>query len=91
MTWAILSKLEDGRVQVTHIASGALCGLAGITPGSGFLMPVAGVPVGIIVGLSGWYVETDKKTNAAPVDDSDGVCAMACPNTRGLTPPSVVR
>ena len=55
LTWAILSKLDDGRIQITHIASGALCGLAGITPGSGFVMPIAGVPIGILVGLAGWF------------------------------------
>jgi Amt family ammonium transporter len=55
MTWGLLSYREDGRVQITHIASGALCGLAGITPGSGFVLPIAGVPIGILTGLAGWY------------------------------------
>jgi len=55
MTWGLLSYHEDGRVQITHIASGALCGLAGITPGSGFVLPIAGVPIGILTGLAGWY------------------------------------
>jgi ankyrin repeat protein len=54
-TWALMSYRDDGKIQITHIASGALCGLAGITPGSGHVMPVAGVPIGILVGLSGWY------------------------------------
>jgi Amt family ammonium transporter len=55
MTWGLLSYREDGRVQITHIASGALCGLAGITPGSGHVLPIAGLPIGILSGLSGWY------------------------------------
>ena len=55
MTWGLLSYREDGRVQITHIASGALCGLAGITPGSGFVLPIAGLPIGILSGLAGWY------------------------------------
>ena len=55
MTWALMSYRQDGRVQITHIASGALCGLAGITPGSGHVLPIAGLPIGILSGLAGWY------------------------------------
>lgn len=55
MTWGILSYIQDKRIQATHIASGALCGLAGITPGSGFVLPYAGIPIGILTGMAGWY------------------------------------
>ena len=37
VTYACLSYLDDGFVQITHVASGALAGLAGITPCSGFV------------------------------------------------------
>jgi len=55
LTWAVCSKLDDGYVQVTHIGSGALAGLAGITPCSGFVEPFAGVPIGIIVGVASYF------------------------------------
>ena len=32
-----------------------LAGLAGITPGSGHVLPIAGVPIGILVGLASFY------------------------------------
>jgi Amt family ammonium transporter len=54
-TFSLFSYLEDGHVQVTHIASGALAGLAGITPCSGFVEVWAGCPIGIMVALSSWF------------------------------------
>jgi hypothetical protein len=54
-TWCVCSYFDDGYVQITHMASGALAGLAGITPGSGYVSHTAGVPYGIIVGLSSFY------------------------------------
>lgn len=51
----VCSYFDDGYVQITHMASGALAGLAGITPGSGYVSHTAGVPYGIIVGLSSFY------------------------------------
>jgi Amt family ammonium transporter len=53
--WAILSKLHTGQIPVTAIGSGALAGLAGITPASGHVLPIAGVPIGILVGISAFY------------------------------------
>jgi len=55
LTWGVCSYFDDGYVQITHIASGALAGLAGITPGSGYVSHIAGVPTGIIVGLTSFY------------------------------------
>jgi Amt family ammonium transporter len=55
LTWCVCSYLDDGKVQITHLASGALAGLAGITPGSGYVTHLAGVPYGIIVGVSSFY------------------------------------
>ena len=56
--------MEDGKVQITHIASGALCGLAGITPASGFVEAWAGIPIGIAVGAAGWYAPFDAPFDA---------------------------
>lgn len=53
--WAICSKIHTGYIPVTAICSGALAGLAGITPASGYVLPIAGVPIGILVGLSSFY------------------------------------
>eukprot|EP00038_Savillea_parva_P031441 m.86598 g.86598 ORF g.86598 m.86598 type:complete len:1003 (-) comp9671_c0_seq2:75-3083(-) len=56
LVWAVCSYLDDGFIQVTHIGSGALAGLAGITAGSGYVNSnVAGVPYGLVVGLASFY------------------------------------
>ena len=51
VVWGVCSWLENGKVAITHLGSGALAGLAGITPGSGFVGHIAGVPYGLIVGV----------------------------------------
>lgn len=53
--WCVCSWLDDHTVAVTHLASGALAGLAGITPGSGYVAHIAAVPIGAIVGLCSFY------------------------------------
>lgn len=39
---------------MTEVLSGTLAGLAGITPGSGFMGPQAAACVGLVVGILSW-------------------------------------
>jgi len=83
MMWGICSYLDDGKVQITHIASGALAGLAGITPGSGFVGHLAGVPYGIIVGICSYYGGKTLKDRLKLDDVLDVTSLQAIPGAVG--------
>ena len=53
--FSILTLIYDKKVKLTSIASGALAGLAGITPASGYVESWVGVPYGLILGISSFY------------------------------------
>eukprot|EP00040_Diaphanoeca_grandis_P024323 m.133538 g.133538 ORF g.133538 m.133538 type:complete len:960 (-) comp29681_c0_seq2:421-3300(-) len=83
LTWGILSYLQDKKIQATHIASGALCGLAGITPASGFVLPYAGIPIGILTGMAGWYGGVFVKRHVVLDDVLDVTSLQAFPGAVG--------
>jgi Amt family ammonium transporter len=54
VTWMILSWIYR-RPTVVGTATGAIAGLAAITPAAGFVPPLAGIPIGIIGGVLCYY------------------------------------
>ncbi len=50
-TWMCAEWIKDGRPTLVGIATGAIAGLATITPASGFVGPVGGLVIGIVAGL----------------------------------------
>jgi Amt family ammonium transporter len=54
ITWMILSWLYR-RPTVLGTATGAIAGLAAITPAAGYVPPLAGVPIGIIAAVVCYY------------------------------------
>jgi Amt family ammonium transporter len=43
------------RPSALGVATGAVAGLAAITPGAGFVHPLAGIPIGIVASVIGYY------------------------------------
>lgn len=54
ITWMILGWIYR-RPSVLGIATGAVAGLAAVTPGAGFIPPLAGIPIGIVAALICYY------------------------------------
>jgi Amt family ammonium transporter len=54
VTWMILGWVYR-RPSVLGIATGAIAGLAAVTPGAGFIPPLAGIPIGIVAALVCYY------------------------------------
>jgi len=54
LTWMILGWF-DRRPSAIGVATGAVAGLAAVTPAAGFIEPVAAIPIGIVASLIGYY------------------------------------
>lgn len=54
-TFSLLNLYYYKKIKLTQIASGALAGLAGITPASGYVESWVGIPYGIIVGFASFF------------------------------------
>jgi Amt family ammonium transporter len=53
-TWMIISWIHR-RPSLLGTVTGAVAGLVAITPAAGFVTPLAGIPIGIIVSLASYY------------------------------------
>ncbi len=49
--WAFMEQLTTGRATTLGFASGAVAGLVAITPGSGFVGPMAAIMIGLAAGV----------------------------------------
>ncbi len=54
ITWMILSWIYR-RPTILGAATGAIAGLAAVTPAAGFVPPLAGIPIGIVAGVVCYY------------------------------------
>ena len=74
VTWMILGWCYQ-RPSVLGVATGAVAGLATITPAAGFVQPIIGIPIGIAASLIGFYCMAfrSKKTR---IDESLDVWAV---------------
>jgi Amt family ammonium transporter len=54
LTWVLLTYRRDGCFHVTDMFNGAFAGLAGVTPGSGWIPSQAAFCYGIIIGSASW-------------------------------------
>jgi len=73
-TWMIISWLHR-RPTILGAATGAIAGLATITPAAGFVSPLAGIPIGIIAAIVCYYGIVLFKTKLG-FDDSLDVFAV---------------
>ena len=51
MGWILLERLRMGRVTTIGAATGAVAGLATITPAAGYVQPLAALAIGLLAGL----------------------------------------
>jgi Amt family ammonium transporter len=73
-TWMIISWLHH-RPTVLGTVTGAVAGLVAITPAAGFVTPIAGIPIGIVVAIVCYYSMVLFKTRLG-FDDSLDVFAV---------------
>ena len=50
--WILLERLRSGRVTTIGAATGAVAGLATITPAAGYVQPLAALAIGLVAGLA---------------------------------------
>ena len=74
LTWMIISWIHR-RPSLIGIVTGAVAGLVAITPAAGFVTPLAGIPIGIVVALICYYSIVLLKTKLG-FDDSLDVFAV---------------
>lgn len=51
LTWALWERIKFGRASLVGLVTGAIAGLASITPASGFVGPVAALVIGGVAGI----------------------------------------
>jgi Amt family ammonium transporter len=68
-TWAAIEYLVRGKPSILGFCSGAVAGLATITPGAGFVSTTAAVIIGVVAGLS-TFVACSKLKSYFKYDDS---------------------
>ncbi|HKC66434.1 MAG TPA: ammonium transporter [Pyrinomonadaceae bacterium] len=69
--WMIAEWLRTGKPTVLGAISGAVCGLVGITPASGFVTPMSSLVIGFIVGLVCFLMVTEVKKRLGYDDSLD--------------------
>jgi Amt family ammonium transporter len=73
-TWMIISWIYR-RPSIVGTVTGAIAGLATITPASGFVTPLASIPIGIVAAIVCYFIMTFVKTKLN-FDDSLDVFAI---------------
>jgi Amt family ammonium transporter len=71
LTWMIIEWIKDGKPTLLGIASGAIGGLAGITPASGYVNLYGALIIGIFAGIFGFYGVTFLKHKLGYDDSLD--------------------
>jgi Amt family ammonium transporter len=75
LVWMLIECIKFGKPSLVGIATGAIAGLATITPGSGFVGPVGALVYGALSGIICFYMITVVK-NKWKTDDSLDVFAV---------------
>ena len=84
-----MSKIEDGKPSIVATLNGAIAGLAGVTPASGFITSQSAFILGIVLGFASYYgVKLFK--NKLKIDDALDVssvyAATSLPSSRAWRP-----
>jgi len=80
LTWIILGWIHR-RPSVLGAATGAIVGLAAVTPASGYIEPLAAIPIGIIASVISYYAMV-WRSRSSKVDESLDV--FACHGLGGM-------
>ncbi len=71
LTWMAIEWRRFGRPSALGIATGAVAGLAAVTPASGFVGPIGGLAIGTVAGAVCWYASTTLKRQLGYDDSLD--------------------
>jgi len=69
--WVVAEWLRQGKPTVLGAISGAVAGLVGITPASGFVTPLSGLIIGLIAGVGCFFAVTEVKKRLGYDDSLD--------------------
>lgn len=69
VTWMAIEWIKNSKPSVLGAATGAIAGLAAVTPASGFIGPVGGLAIGFSAGVICWFASVILK-NRLGYDDS---------------------
>jgi Amt family ammonium transporter len=80
VSWMIVDTLVKGKPSATGIAIGAVCGLVGITPASGFVTPASAIVIGLVAGVLSNLVSTWRARTRL----DDALDVFACHGVSGI-------
>jgi ammonium transporter, Amt family len=69
--WLLVEWMKQGKPTVLGAISGAVAGLVGITPASGFVTPMAAIAIGFITGIVCFFAVTELKKRLGYDDSLD--------------------
>jgi Amt family ammonium transporter len=69
--WAAAEWLRTGKPTLLGAISGAVCGLVGVTPASGFVTPMSGLVIGAVTGVGCFLMVTEVKRRLGYDDSLD--------------------
>lgn len=71
LVWMVIEWIKHGKPSVLGFVTGAIAGLAAITPASGFVGPVGAVIIGSASGVICWWASTSLKAKMGYDDSLD--------------------
>ncbi|HEV2864664.1 MAG TPA: ammonium transporter [Pyrinomonadaceae bacterium] len=69
--WVLAEWLRTGKPTLLGAISGAVCGLVGVTPASGFVTPMSGLVIGLATGVGCFVMVTEVKRRLGYDDSLD--------------------
>ena len=75
LTWALIERVRFGKSSMIGLVTGAVAGLATITPASGFVGPIGGLILGVLAGAV-CFAAVDLIKHRLKIDDSLDVFAV---------------
>jgi len=69
--WVAAEWLRAGKPTLLGAISGAVCGLVGVTPASGFVTPMSGLVIGLVAGVGCFLMVTEVKRRLGYDDSLD--------------------
>ncbi len=71
MVWIVIEWIKNGNPSLLGAATGAIAGLAAVTPASGFIGPVGGLVIGLVSGVLCYFFATTIKMRLGYDDSLD--------------------
>jgi len=81
MTWILMDKLQTGKPTILGALSGAIAGLAAITPAAGYVNVTAAIIIGFVASICAYYAVSHLKPRFGYDDSLDvfgihGICGI---------------